>query len=135
MEQFSKRLSKLMSNKKASLNERDYTIVKSVSKQQFQQKKIQMRNKIKQLQKQNKKYLLEKSYQNLIKKFNNNLFLIKKLILQNKKVCQMLQAHPKMRNKINIFQQLVNQLASNKNILLFLDDIDEQIIQKIISGE
>lgn len=135
MEQFSKRLSKLVSKQKLTMNQRDYTIVKSVSKQQFENKKRKQKLKYLERKKENQIYLLNRFYQNEIKKFNNNLFLIKKLILQNKKICQVFGQHPKFKTKIKQFQQLGDNLISNKNILLFFDDIDKQIVQSMISGE
>ena len=53
MEQFSKRLSKLVSKQKLTMNQRDYTIVKSVSKQQFENKKRKQKLKYLERKKEN----------------------------------------------------------------------------------
>lgn len=131
MQTFKKRVNKILSPH--TLNQKDYIQFKTVSHQQFKKNKLQMINKIKEKKKENNKYFLRKEYQNKIKKFNNNLFLLRKIILQNKKICQVLKDHKKIKEKSLKIVMLQRILANFQDLTIFLDDIDENIIDQIIN--
>ena len=130
MKNFHKRLGKILSN---GLNEKDYFQIKSMNKEQFQkQKKINI-ERIKSRKLQNDKYILLKGYQKLIKKFNNNLIVLRNVVGQNKKILQMFKNHTKIMNKTIRLKEIYRFLSNIQEMTIFMEDIDDKIVEQIIN--
>lgn len=58
--------------------------------------------------------------------------IISKLIDQNNNLSAQLIQYPKIKEKVNIVGLIKNKLLDLRKLFLFEDDIDGQILQKII---
>ena len=133
MESFNKRVSKILSNNIHSLNQSDHIVVKSVSKQQYVQNQLQKKKKILQKKIENDRYLLVSGYQKMIKKFNNNLMLLSKIVLENKKIEESLLSHPKINHKVAKLRQFENKLVNVRQFLIQYSDLDQETINQIVN--
>lgn len=133
MESFNKRVSKILSNNIHSLNQSDHIIVKSVSKQQYVKNQLQKKKKILQKKIENDRYLLVSGYQKMIKKFNNNLMLLSKIVLENKKIEESLLNHPKINHKVAKLRQFENKLVNVRQFLIQYSDLDQETINQIVN--
>lgn len=124
MREFHKRLGKIT---KLSLNQKDFFVNNNIDINKQQQRK-----KILQLKRlQDKKYFLKKDFQKLIKKFNNNLIMLQKIIIQNNNISEKLNVHSKIKSKTTQFKLLVDSLNRIKQLIIYTDDIDDDVIQNI----
>lgn len=132
MMQFQQNFKKILSGN-GSLNEKDYRNiqVESVSKEQFEKQKKQNKIKKQQRYEQSQILFLQARYKRLVKKYNQNLKIIIKLIEQNFSIAKQLSIYSRVRDKINIISFIKQKLYNFKS-WIYEDDIDRETTKQKI---